>query len=55
MTYTDENGITAFVQQDDLFEWGGLGMDRQQSKAWFLEMLDKTNRALYGQDDKSVF
>ena len=23
MSYIDENGMTAFVQQDDLFEWGG--------------------------------
>lgn len=37
------------------FDTYGLGMDRQQSKAWFLQMLDKTNRALYEQDDKSVF
>ena len=28
MTYTDENGVTAFVQQDDLFEWGGFEMVR---------------------------
>ena len=28
MTYTDENGMTAFVQQDDLFEWGGFEMVR---------------------------
>ena len=28
MTYTDENGLTAFVQQDDLFEWGGFEMVR---------------------------
>ena len=37
------------------FDTYRLGMDRQQSKAWFLQMLDKTNRALYEQDDKSVF
>ena len=28
MTYTDENGMTAFVQQDDLFEWCGFEMVR---------------------------
>ena len=28
MSYIDENGITAFVQQDDLFEWGGFEMVR---------------------------
>ena len=28
MTYTDENGMTAFVQQEDLFEWGGFEMVR---------------------------
>ena len=38
-----------------LFDTYSLGMDRQQSKAWFLQMLDKTNRALYEQDDKPVF
>ena len=37
------------------FDTYGLGMDGQQSKAWFLKMLDKTNRALYEQNDKSVF
>lgn len=28
MSYIDENGMTAFVQQDDLFEWGGFEMVR---------------------------
>ena len=28
------------------FDTYSLGMDRQQSKEWFLQMLDKTNRAL---------
>ena len=23
MSYTDENGMTAFVQQDDVLKWGG--------------------------------
>ena len=37
------------------FDTYSLDMDRQQSKEWFLKMLDKTNRVLYEQDDKSVF
>ena len=28
MSYIDENGMTAFVQQDDLFEWSGFEMVR---------------------------
>ncbi len=28
MTYTDENGMTAFLQADDVFEWGGFEMVR---------------------------
>ena len=26
MAYTDENGITAFLQADDVFKWGGVEM-----------------------------
>ena len=28
MSYIDENGMNAFVQQDDLFEWCGIEMVR---------------------------
>ena len=28
MSYIDENGLITFVQQDDLFEWGGFEMVR---------------------------
>lgn len=34
MSYTDENGITAFVQQDDLFEWGGFEMVKFYFEFW---------------------
>ena len=33
MSYIDENGMTAFVQQDDLFEWGVL-LEIPQDLAW---------------------
>ena len=36
------------------FDAYSLGMDRQQSKEWFLKMLDKTNMAL-GCKDESAF
>lgn len=34
MSYIDENGMTAFVQQDDLFEWGGFEMVRFYFEFW---------------------
>ena len=36
------------------FDAYSLGMDKAQSKEWFLKMLDKTNRAL-GYKDESAF
>ena len=30
MSYIDENGMTAFLQADDVFKWGGFEMVRRQ-------------------------
>ena len=35
------------------FDTYSLGMDRQQSKEWFLKMLDKTNMALEYKDESA--
>ncbi len=46
MTYTDENGMTAFLQADDVFKWGGFEMVRFYMIGDFHQNLSRKSRTL---------